>query len=531
MKTLKVLKLSLCGLAIVALQGAATADDLVILHTNDTHSSIFPDSKGAGGWMQRKVMIDSVKAAEKNVILVDAGDVAQGSLYYKYFGGDVEFPLMNLMNYDIQILGNHEFDFGMKKLADVYKKVKAKKLTANYDFTGTELEGVFDPYVIKKVDGKKIGFFGLNLDPDGLILQQNVDLKFLDIIETANKTAEFLKHKKHCDLVVAVTHIGYKNANEKRPGDVAVAEASRDIDIIIGGHSHTVINPADPAHPDYLVPNAEGKPVLVVQTGKGGKYMGEIKINLDNLNKSRASDFQYQLLPVTDRFPDSALPTDMMAFIAPYKEKIDSVYNNVIAWSLESHPNGVTTGALPNFTSDFALDYGRHVADSLRAADPSFPRVDFALMNVGGIRQPMPEGAVGEGLILSMYPFSNHLMLVSMKGRDFVEAMKVAARRGGEAVSRNVRVAKLPGGNINVVVDGKLIEPDKSYTIATIDYLAQGNDDMPTLANNTLLWTDTNEVCAPIIAYLKNLTRLGLPVEPDQAPRFVEAVNLDSNKP
>ncbi|MDE5975301.1 MAG: metallophosphoesterase, partial [Muribaculaceae bacterium] len=251
----------------------ASAERLVILHTNDTHSSIDPASNGTGGILQRKAIIDSVRKAEKNVITVDAGDMVQGSLYFKYFRGDVEYPLMDMTGYDIRILGNHEFDNGMKDLAEKYRDVKGARLSSNYDFSGTELEGIFSPYVIKKVGGKKIGFIGLNVDPESLISKNNIDVRFKEIIPEANRLAAFLKNEKKCDLVVAVTHIGYEKENDKTTDPELIA-ASRDIDIVIGGHSHTLIDPNHPEKYPSLLPNADGKPVRVVQTGKYGRYVG-----------------------------------------------------------------------------------------------------------------------------------------------------------------------------------------------------------------------------------------------------------------
>ncbi|MDE6796014.1 MAG: metallophosphoesterase, partial [Muribaculaceae bacterium] len=131
---------SLLGLAALCFSNPMWAEKLVILHTNDTHSAIMPDKDGRGGVLQRKAVIDSVRKAEKNVILVDAGDMVQGSLFFKYFRGDVEYPLFNMTDYDIRILGNHEFDNGMNDLAEKYKDVKADRLSANYDFSGTVLD-------------------------------------------------------------------------------------------------------------------------------------------------------------------------------------------------------------------------------------------------------------------------------------------------------------------------------------------------------------------------------------------------------
>ena len=251
MKTFKIFALG--AVALLGTLLTASAKDLVILHTNDTHSLIEPGADGMGGVLQRKAIIDSVRAAEKNVVLVDAGDVVQGTLYFKYFKGDVEYPLMNMMDYDVRILGNHEFDNGLDELAKYYKDAKGARLSANYDFSNTPAKGIFEPYTIKKIDGKKIGFIGINIDPTSLISKQNYEgLVYRDAIEEANKTAALLK-KKGCDLVVAVTHIGYVKENEK-PTDIELAEASKDIDIIIGGHSHTLLMPGDESKP-HLFPS------------------------------------------------------------------------------------------------------------------------------------------------------------------------------------------------------------------------------------------------------------------------------------
>ncbi|MDE6772117.1 MAG: metallophosphoesterase, partial [Muribaculaceae bacterium] len=283
------------GLAALCLPMSAGAERLVILHTNDTHSAIDPSPDGTGGVLQRKAVMDSVRRAEKNVITVDAGDMVQGSLYFKYFRGDVEYPLMDMSGYDIRILGNHEFDNGMKDLAEKYRQVKGARLSANYDFSGTELDGVFEPYVIKKVGGRKIGFIGLNVDPESLISSKNINVRFKEIIPTANELASYLKKKKKCDLVVAVTHIGYVKENDKTT-DVELAESSHDIDLIIGGHSHTLIDPARPDLYPSLVDNADGKPVRIVQTGKYGKYIGKVSIDLDRLPGADGSEISYELI-------------------------------------------------------------------------------------------------------------------------------------------------------------------------------------------------------------------------------------------
>ncbi len=500
----------------------AVARDLVILHTNDTHSLILPDNDGRGGVMQRKAVIDSVRKVNKDVLLIDAGDKVQGTLYFKFFKGDVEYPLQNMLGVDIAILGNHEFDNGMQALADNERKLKADRLSTNYDFAGTPAEGLYKPYVIKNIGGKKIGFMGLNIDPESIISQANYEgMGFKNVIESANNTAAFLKDKKKCDLVVAVTHIGYTKGNDKTT-DPELARASKDIDIIIGGHSHTLIDPKNPEKYPSIVDNAEGRPVLIVQTGKSGKYLGQIRVDLDRLKSTTPADYEYSLIEVTDRFPEERLDPKIKQFLQPFTDSLENVKNDVIGVAAQDFINQGRTGAFPNWTADFGSWYGNLVLDSLRQSDPTVPHLDFAIMNVGGIRNPIPQGKVTAGHILSTYPFSNRFVIMRIKGQDIIETLKVAASKGGEAVSEEVTVVCDSARNVErVLLDLKEIDPDKTYTVGTIDYVAWGNDDMRTMANGEWIYTDEVEVCAPLIRYVKELTRLGLPMSADTRPRFV----------
>ena len=513
-----------CALtATVAL--SAAAERLVILHTNDTHSNIESDRSGVGGILPRKAIIDSVRKAEKNVILVDAGDMVQGTLYFKYFRGDVEYPLFNMMGYDVRILGNHEFDNGIDELARNWKKVKGARLSANYDFSKTPAAGLFKPYVVKKIGKKKIGFIGINVDPASLISTANTGaMEFRPVIETANHWAEFLKKKEKCDLVVAVTHIGYESENGKT-NDVDLARASKDIDIIIGGHSHTFVDPKTPDKTPYWIENAEGRPVLVAQTGKYGRNVGYISIDLDNL---KGQKFDYEYIPVTDRFSPSAYDKEIEAFLAPYAAKVDSIDRVPVGYSYQALPNAEKTGALANWAGDTGMWLGMQIADSLRRAGHDIPAVDLALMNVGGIRQPMPEGMVSEGRVLSMFPFSNKLMLIKMKGRDFIKTMAIVSPKGGEAVSDELRVITGSDGKMkHVLVNGVPMDPDRDYVVCTIDYIAEGNDDMTPMAEHETLFTDSKELGYRVLEYFHAVTPLGVGVMPDPTPRFVKDFHDD----
>lgn len=516
-------KLMLSILLATGITAPVMAEDLVLLTTNDTHSNIDFDDSGRGGILPRKAIVDSVRNAEKNVILVDAGDMVQGSLYFKYFRGDVEYPIFNMFDYDIRILGNHEFDNGLDELAAHWKNVKGNRLSANYDFKGTAAEGIFKPYVIKKVGKRKIGFIGININPESLISRHNYEgMGYRDAIKTANETADYLKTKQKCDLVVAVTHIGYPSVPDKE-NDVDLARQSRNIDIIIGGHSHSFVNPTTPDKTPYWIENAAGKPVLVTQTGKYGRNVGYIKIDLDNL---AGREFTYEYIPVTDRFSPESYDKEIQAFLAPYKEKVDSVNNRVIGYSLQNLSSSDPNGGYANWTADFALWQASQLTDSLRKSGIDFPDIDLAVMNVGGIRQEMPKGAITEGQMLSTFPFSNIMTVVEIKGKDIIDAMKVAAARGGEAISGNMRVVTDKDGNVlRVVIDGEEMDPEKTYRVMTIDYIAQGNDGLVTMGNNRELWHDDRELSQRILRYINHLTSLGLPVNPDPTGRFVVSVD------
>lgn len=516
--------LPLPALALIAIMALAPlrAEKVVLLHTNDTHSTIEALSPEHGGILERKAIIDSVRRAEKNVMLIDAGDMVQGSLYFRFFKGDVEYPLFNMMNYDVRILGNHEFDNGLENLAKYYKDVKGARLSANYDFTDTPLKGMFAPYMIKKIGGKKIGFIGININPDGLISSENyTGLRYQNSIERANEVAAELK-KKGCDIVVVVSHVGVSKKSGE-PTDYDIAAASRDIDLIIGGHSHTLITPGttDSEFPN-IVKNAAGKDVMVVQTGRYGPYVGEVSIDTNKLGHG-VEAFEYKLIPVTTRFPDAVLDKKMQKFIEPYKAKVDSVNARVVGHSEFDLDSSDPNGGYVNFISDFIRQYSQAAIDTLSPGK----RVDIGMMNVGGIRHDMPEGKITEGQILNTFPFFNRLVVMQIKGSDFIEAMRVAASRGGEGISSNVRVVTDGNGGVRrVVIDGHEMNPEETYTLATIDYVANGNDKLASMKNGTVIWSDSADFAEVLLKYVEEQTALGLPIAPDMNGRFVEELQI-----
>lgn len=270
-------------LAIVCMIGllpVAAQKELTILHTNDTHSCIMPLGKtladtlfaGRGGFLRRIAMIKEQRQQHPDLLLFDSGDFSQGSPYYTLFKGDVEIVLMNEMRYDAATIGNHEFDFGIDNLARIIKMAKFPFVCTNYDFTGTPLKSLVKPWIIIRRDGVKIGIFGLSPQPKGLISEKNyLPIKYIDPVKTALETATFLKQKKKCDMVICISHLGY---NINGIDDVEMVRGSRDIDLVLGGHSHTFLKQL------AWEKNLDGKQVPIDQNGKSGIYIGDICVKL-----------------------------------------------------------------------------------------------------------------------------------------------------------------------------------------------------------------------------------------------------------
>lgn len=254
------------------------ADHLTILHTNDTHSQVEPKANGQGGYARRMGVIAQEREADKNLLLVDAGDFCQGTPYFNFYHGRVEIDAMNRMGYDAATLGNHEFDNGLDTLAAVLKTAKFPIVCANYDFTGTAMEGMTRPYTIIRKGGLKIGILGLGCDPKGLIADKNfLPAKYLEPYEAAQKAADELRGKG-CDIVVCLSHMGTYGKAEEDVCDVQLAKNTRSIDLVIGGHTHKLYD-------NLRVPNLDGDSIPVCQMGKAGAYLGKIVLHLGDKNK------------------------------------------------------------------------------------------------------------------------------------------------------------------------------------------------------------------------------------------------------
>ena len=284
------IKNSIYGSAAVGLAlnnfSCSSHKNITILHTNDVHSHVEPFSKdhsefpNKGGFERRATLISEIRRQNPNTLLFDAGDIFQGTPYFNFYGGEIEFKLMSMLGYDAITIGNHDFDNGMDGLDKQLPNAKFDIISSNYDFKNTILESKVSDYKIYNKSGIKIGVFGLGIELEGLVSKDLYkETKYLDPIDIANETAKKLKETGNCDIVICLSHLGYKY--EKFPNkvsDLNLAKSTKNIDLIIGGHTHTFMNKP------VIVKNNVENDVLINQVGCFGLYLGRIDFSFDSDN-------------------------------------------------------------------------------------------------------------------------------------------------------------------------------------------------------------------------------------------------------
>jgi 5'-nucleotidase len=284
---------ALLALPSLPLMGFSTNEikQITILHTNDVHSHIDPfpanDPKNAnmGGVSRRASLIENIRKDQPNVLLLDAGDVFQGTPYFNYYGGELEFKIMSMMNYDLATMGNHDFDNGIDGFYSQLPNAKFDFVVANYDFKNTVLDQIIKPYKIFNKNGIKIGVFGIGIELEGLVDKKSYkETVYQNPVEMAQEMTRILKKEQKCDLIICLSHLGYQYKNEENKiSDLKLAAQTQDIDLIIGGHTHTFLNKPT------IAKNLVGQEVLVNQVGCYGINLGRIDFYFDaNKNKSHA---------------------------------------------------------------------------------------------------------------------------------------------------------------------------------------------------------------------------------------------------
>lgn len=257
---------------------------LCILHTNDTHSRIdpYPDNDpnypNMGGYARRASVINQIRQDHSHVLLLDAGDIFQGTPYYNVYGGEPELILMTKMGYDAATMGNHEFDNGLDGFVEVLPHAGFPFVISNYDFSATILHGKTMPYKIMERGGLKIGIYGLGIELEGLVGRNLYgETLYIEPLDVARKVERLLKEEMGCDIIICLSHLGYAYESGK-VSDVVIARQTRYTDIILGGHTHTLLDP--PAQ----IENAAGKKVHIGQTGYAGVRLGRMDLYFNKKN-------------------------------------------------------------------------------------------------------------------------------------------------------------------------------------------------------------------------------------------------------
>lgn len=278
------------GLGGLALSSCAPqTKHITILHTNDVHSHIdaFPEDHdrfpGMGGLVRRATLVDNIRKENPHTLLLDAGDIFQGTPYFNFYGGELEFKLMSMLNYDAATIGNHDFDNGLEGLYAQLPNARFELLCANYDFTNTVMDGHVKPYQTYMLDGIKIGIYGIGIALEGLVSKRLYkETKYLDPYNIAHDCERKLKVDEQCDLVICLSHLGYQYPGEHRPNDLEMAAKSKYTDLVIGGHTHTFLDKPT------IAKNIIGNNVLVNQVGCFGVNLGRIDFYFDDVKNIKA---------------------------------------------------------------------------------------------------------------------------------------------------------------------------------------------------------------------------------------------------
>jgi len=452
-----------------------------ILHTNDHHAHLEPIKYGdrfLGGIPRRRTLIDQIRVESKNdhepLLLLDAGDIFQGTLYFNQYQGQADLDFYNTLAYDAGTIGNHEFDRGQQVLANFITKAKFPIISANLDIASSSpLYGKVRPWHILDMKGEKIGIFGLTTTDTEILSSVGDGVKFTDPIAAARTSVQNLK-QQGINKIIALTHIGFEN-------DVVLAQKVPDIDIIIGAHSHTPVgNIPNANHPYPLVQkNGKKEPVLVVTDWEWGKYLGDLSVSFDRAGKLIAWAGKPHAIDASIK-PNPEFANNLKAYAAP----IESLRQKVIGQALVA----LDGDRVKMRTGETAL--GNLIADAILAKTQG-DRVQVALINAGGIRSSLPLGNITMGNVLEALPFGNTITRVELTGQQLIEALESGVSKAEQEEGRFPQVAgmrfvwnaKFPVGKRVTKVEVKdasgkfqLLNPRAIYKVATNNFLASGGD-------------------------------------------------------
>jgi 5'-nucleotidase/UDP-sugar diphosphatase len=440
----------------------AKTGEFVLLHTNDHHGAVLP-SGGKGGLAEQAAYIKAIKAANAQVLLVDAGDINTGSALSNMFDAEPDILSYNLMGYDAGIFGNHEFDANLEKLSKQIALAKFPFICSNIKTaTSGYLGGV--PYMVKKYDTFTVGLFGITTLRTKVIASPDKSLTFISEIDAAKDMVNILRNEKKVDLVIAITHIGDVKESPDHITSPELAAAVPGIDIIVDGHAHS-----------YFAEPKKVNDTYIVTANEYGKYVGQAKIRVAD---GKIAAFDWKPIAIG---PDP----EVAALLDPYIKKANESLKQVVGTATAPFsvgnrlPRKIET-SLGDMVCDANVWYFKNVYNQ---------EIDFAFHNGGNIRADLPQGPITQENILTVLPFDNYLYVISLKGSevqtlfDFIATIPQGAG-GFPQVSKEVRytidyTGATSGGAGKITaltINGAPIDPEKTYRFSTNDYLLGGGD-------------------------------------------------------
>lgn len=481
MKPVSALKFVILAL-LIFVASCAKIPQVVIVHFNDTHSVMYPfiDSVGQslGGAARRVTLIKELRAKYPDLLLIHAGDALTGSIFSSVFKGAMSIELMNNMKFDMMTVGNHEFDYGYSNSIVLKDMAKFPILSANI-YSRKSGERVFLPYIIKTVNGIKIVFVGLTTSNVGVINQDVVkkDISIKPEIEELRGLLDTYKLMDTNDLLICVTHSGYTQ-------DMELAAAISEIDVIIGGHTHTEI------FTPLYISNA-----IIVQAGKYGFYAGLLMFDYEN---GKITNLDYRLMNITS---NTVADPETVQFISNKQKIFQSMMTQFICESevyLEQH--GIRENPLP---------LGNFIADMMWKAAPG---VDMAIVNAGSIRYYLPDGVITLGDVIAVSPFDNELCVVKLQGKYIKEIMKAGLANRGQGAflyySKGVKIIAEGVATPQFTFNGKPIDDNKTYKVAVSDFMVAGGDNYSQFAKGLSVDYTGLNVRDIIIEFLKKLKKI-----------------------
>jgi 5'-nucleotidase/UDP-sugar diphosphatase len=489
---------------------------LTILHSNDVHAHHEPNADGDGGEALASSVIDQVRSANSNTILLSAGDTFMGTLFYVMHHGIDSAELMNLMKYDAMTLGNHEFDEGNGNLALFIEKIKFPIVAANVNFEkSTALNKKTVPYTILKKGGEKIGVIGLVNPETPSMSRPGSDLVFEgDLVKIVKSSVEKLT-AEGVNKIIVLSHLGYQ-------GDLDLAKAVRGIDLIVGGHTHTLLANFDKRAADTYpseIQNPEGKTILVVQAGEYLQYIGKLDVEFDPNGElvTWKGDTIFLSGYIT---PDIEISKEIGILSAPIKTLTES----------EIGESAVFLQGDREVCRFEECNLGNLITDAMRAETG----VQVALENGGGIRASIEQGPVTLGDVLTVLPFGNLVSTLSLSGEDLQAVLENGASKIEEGGGRFLQVSGLryqfdpskPAGNRIVSVEvldaqGKYqsLDPKAIYTIATNDFMRDGGDGFSVMSEKAI---DAYDFGRPLDQVLVDYIKTNSPVSTEIEGRIIK---------